>query len=74
MGLKFYVGEVQGQINDAIRTKNEGQQAIEQLQSSISQFLSAPLSGKAYTSAKKLFPSCLHTVMSCSDYVRGSVS
>jgi len=69
MGLKFYVGEVQGQINDAIRTKNEGQQAIEQLQSSISQFLSAPLSGKAYTSAKNYFqvaytPLCRAAIMS----------
>jgi len=69
MGLKFYVSEVQGQINDAIRAKNEGQQAIEQLQSSISQFLSAPLSGKAYTSAKNYFqvaytPLCRAAIMS----------
>lgn len=55
MGLQFYVGEVQAQVNDAVRVSNEAKQAIAQLQSSISQFLSAPLSGKAYSSAKNYF-------------------
>lgn len=55
MGLQFYVGEVQAQINEANRMNNEAKQAISTLQSSISQFLSAPLSGKAYDSAKRYF-------------------
>lgn len=69
MGLQFFVGEVQGQINEAVRMKNEGTQAIAQLQGSIAQFLSAPLSGKAYTSAKNYFtvaytPLCRALIMS----------
>lgn len=69
MGLQFFVGEVQGKINDAVRMDNEGKQAIAELQSSISQFLSAPLSGKAYESAKNYFqvaytPLCRAAIMS----------
>ncbi|MBO0467510.1 hypothetical protein JZO73_08160 [Enterococcus plantarum] len=55
MGLKFYVGEIQQQGNEASRMNNQANQAISSLQSSISQFLSAPLSGKAYDSAKSYF-------------------
>ncbi|WP_277989045.1 hypothetical protein IGL98_002476 [Enterococcus sp. DIV0840] len=55
MGLKFYVGEIQQQGNEASRMNNQASQAISSLQSSISQFLSAPLSGKAYDSAKSYF-------------------
>ncbi|WP_438755752.1 hypothetical protein [Enterococcus sp. AZ126] len=43
MGLKFYVGEIQQQGNEASRMNNQASQAISSLQSSISQFLSAPL-------------------------------
>ena len=68
MGLQFYVGEVQAQVNDAVRVSNEAKQAIAQLQHSISQFLSAPLSGKAYSSAKNYFsvaytPLCRSAIM-----------
>lgn len=55
MGLKFYVEEIQSQGNEASRMNNQASQAISSLQSSISQFLSAPLSGKAYDSAKSYF-------------------
>ncbi|MBO0467473.1 hypothetical protein JZO73_07975 [Enterococcus plantarum] len=55
MGLKFYVGEIQQQGNEASRMNKQASQAISSLQSSISQFLSAPLSGKAYDSAKSYF-------------------
>lgn len=68
MGLQFYVGEIQAQINEATRMNSEAQQAISTLQTSISQFLSAPLSGKAYTSAKNYFsvaftPLCRSAIM-----------
>nr|WP_086331409.1 T7SS effector LXG polymorphic toxin [Enterococcus sp. 4G2_DIV0659]OTO08276.1 hypothetical protein A5880_002547 [Enterococcus sp. 4G2_DIV0659] len=55
MGLKFYVGEIQQQGNEASRMNSQAKQAISSLQSSTSQFLSAPLSGKAYDSAKLYF-------------------
>ncbi|MEI5994059.1 T7SS effector LXG polymorphic toxin [Candidatus Enterococcus mansonii] len=55
MGLKFYVGEMQTQAAEAARMSNEANLAIAQLQDSISHFLSAPLSGKAYDSAKSYF-------------------
>ncbi|WP_071870089.1 T7SS effector LXG polymorphic toxin, partial [Enterococcus quebecensis] len=55
MGLKFYVGEMQAQANDASRMNQEASQAIASLQKSIAQFLLAPLSGQAYDSAKRYF-------------------
>ncbi|PZL71998.1 hypothetical protein CI088_11410 [Enterococcus plantarum] len=55
MGLKFYVGEMQAQASDASRMNQEANQAIASLQKSIAQFLFAPLSGKAYDSAKRYF-------------------
>ncbi|WP_170923031.1 hypothetical protein A5821_002380 [Enterococcus sp. 7F3_DIV0205] len=68
MGLSFYIGEVQAQANQASRMNNQASQAIASLQTSIQSFLSAPLSSKAYDSAKSYFmvaytPLCQSAIM-----------
>ena len=68
MGLSFYIGEVQAQANQASQMNNQASQAIASLQTSIQSFLSAPLSSKAYDSAKSYFmvaytPLCQSAIM-----------
>ncbi|WP_086444062.1 T7SS effector LXG polymorphic toxin [Candidatus Enterococcus lemimoniae] len=68
MGLNFYIGEVQAQANQASQMNNQASQAIASLQTSIQSFLSAPLSSKAYDSAKSYFmvaytPLCQSAIM-----------
>ncbi|MDA9470911.1 hypothetical protein [Enterococcus sp. 5H] len=68
MGLKFYVGEAQARSSQASQLTNQANQAITSLQASIQLFLSAPLSSKAYDSAKSYFmvaytPLCQSAIM-----------
>jgi hypothetical protein len=68
MGLKFYVGEAQARAAQASQLSSQANQAIAMLQQSIHTFLSAPLSGKAYDSAKSYFmtvytPLCQSAIM-----------
>jgi hypothetical protein len=68
MGLKFYVGEAQARAAQASQLSSQANQAIAMLQQSIHTFLSAPLSGKAYNSAKNYFqtvytPLCQSAIM-----------
>ncbi|WP_170923036.1 hypothetical protein A5821_002500 [Enterococcus sp. 7F3_DIV0205] len=68
MGLKFYVSEAQSRSIQASQLSNQANQAINSLQSSIQLFLSAPLSSKAYDSAKSYFmvaytPLCQSAIM-----------
>lgn len=68
MGLKFYVGEAQARSSQAAQLNGQAGQAIASLQSSIQLFLSAPLSSKAYDSAKSYFmvaytPLCQSAIM-----------
>ncbi|MTD40474.1 hypothetical protein GIX45_17980, partial [Erwinia sp. CPCC 100877] len=68
MGLKFYVGEAQARAAQASQLNRQANQAIATLQQSIHTFLSAPLSGKAYDSAKSYFmavytPLCQSAIM-----------
>jgi hypothetical protein len=68
MGLKFYVNEAQARSVLAAQLNDQAGQAIASLQSSIHLFLSAPLSSKAYDSAKNYFmiaytPLCQSAIM-----------
>lgn len=68
MGLKFYVSEAQARSLQASQLSNQANQAINSLQASIRLFLSAPLSSKAYDSAKSYFmvaytPLCQSAIM-----------
>ncbi|MGX7148399.1 T7SS effector LXG polymorphic toxin [Enterococcus ureasiticus] len=68
MGLKFYVSEAQARSVQASQLTNQANQAITSLQASIQLFLSAPLSSKAYDSAKNYFmvaytPLCQSAIM-----------
>jgi hypothetical protein len=68
MGLKFYVGEAQARTAQASQLNSQANQAIAMLQQSIHSFLSAPLSDKAYDSAKRYFitvytPLCQSAIM-----------
>lgn len=68
MGLKFYVSEAQVRSSQASQLTNQANQAITSLQASIQLFLSAPLSSKAYDSAKNYFmvaytPLCQSAIM-----------
>lgn len=68
MGLKFYVSEAQARSAQASQLTNQANQAISSLQASVQLFLSAPLSGKAYDSAKSYFmiaytPLCQSAIM-----------
>ncbi|MGX7264113.1 hypothetical protein [Enterococcus crotali] len=68
MGLKFYVSEAQARSSQASQLTNQANQAITSLQASIQLFLSAPLSSKAYDSAKSYFmvaytPLCQSAIM-----------
>ncbi|WP_429949445.1 hypothetical protein [Enterococcus sp. AZ101] len=68
MGLKFYVSEAQARSAQASQLTNQANQAITSLQASIQLFLSAPLSSKAYDSAKNYFmiaytPLCQSAIM-----------
>ncbi|MGG5342851.1 hypothetical protein [Enterococcus sp. AZ192] len=68
MGLKFYVSEAQARSSQAAQLNGQAGQAIASLQSSIQLFLSAPLSSKAYDSAKNYFmvaytPLCQSAIM-----------
>lgn len=68
MGLKFYVGEMQAQANENARMAQEVAQGSSTLQTAINQFLSAPLSGRAYDTAKRYFsvaytPICRSLIM-----------
>lgn len=55
MGLKFVVSEAQTRSSQASQMSSQAQQAVASLQQSIQSFLSAPLSSKAYDSAKNYF-------------------
>lgn len=55
MGRSFFVGEIQEQASEAIRLADAYIEHASTLKDSIYSFLSAPLSGKAYDSAKKYF-------------------
>ena len=55
MGLKFIVSEAQERVTQATQANNHAQQAAAALQQSIQHFLAAPLSSKAYDSAKNYF-------------------
>jgi hypothetical protein len=55
MSLDFYVGEVQAQTNAATLLAQEYSQFSGQLKDSVNAFFTAPLSGKAYESAKQYF-------------------
>ncbi|MGX7264556.1 T7SS effector LXG polymorphic toxin [Enterococcus crotali] len=55
MGLKFIVSEAQARSSQATQVSSQAQQAVSSLQQSIQLFLSAPLSSKAYDSAKNYF-------------------
>ena len=68
MGLKFYVSEAQARSAQASQLTNHANQAISSLQASVQLFLSAPLSSKAYDSAKSYFmvaytPLCQSAIM-----------
>lgn len=68
MGLKFVVSEAQTRSSQASQVSNQAQQAVASLQQSIQSFLSAPLSSKAYDSAKNYFmvaytPICQSIIM-----------
>ncbi|MTD41968.1 hypothetical protein GIX45_25765 [Erwinia sp. CPCC 100877] len=68
MGLKFIVSEAQARSSQATQVSSQAQQAVSSLQQSIQQFLSAPLSSKAYDSAKNYFmvaytPICQSIIM-----------
>lgn len=55
MGLSFFVGEIQAQTTEAIMLANEYIEHANALNDSINSFLYAPLSSKAYDSAKNYF-------------------
>lgn len=68
MGLKFIVSEAQTRSSQASQVSSQAQQAAASLQQSIQSFLSAPLSSKAYDSAKNYFmvaytPVCQSIIM-----------
>ncbi|WP_083244366.1 T7SS effector LXG polymorphic toxin [Enterococcus ureilyticus] len=68
MGLKFIVSEAQARSLQATQVSSQAQQAVSSLQQSIQLFLSAPLSSKAYDSAKNYFmvaytPICQSIIM-----------
>lgn len=68
MGLKFVVSEAQTRSTQASQASSQAQQAAAALQQSIQTFLSAPLSSKAYDSAKNYFmvaytPICQSIIM-----------
>ncbi|MDA9471879.1 ribonuclease domain-containing protein [Enterococcus sp. 5H] len=68
MGLKFVVSEAQTRSTQASQASSQAQQAVVALQQSIQTFLSAPLSSKAYDSAKNYFmvaytPICQSIIM-----------
>lgn len=68
MGLKFIVSEAQARSSQASQVSSQAQQAAASLQQSIQSFLSAPLSSKAYDSAKNYFmvaytPICQSIIM-----------
>jgi len=68
MGLKYYVHEAQARSSQASQLNSQAGQAIASLQQSIHSFLSAPLSSKAYDSAKSYFmavytPLCQSAIM-----------
>ncbi|WP_100630510.1 hypothetical protein, partial [Enterococcus ureilyticus] len=68
MGLKFSVSEAQTRSSQAAQVSTQAQQAAASLQQSVSLFLSAPLSSKAYDSAKSYFmgaytPICQSIIM-----------
>ncbi|MGG5341622.1 T7SS effector LXG polymorphic toxin [Enterococcus sp. AZ192] len=68
MGLKFIVSEAQTRSSQASQVSSQAQQAAVSLQQSIQSFLSAPLSSKAYDSAKNYFmvaytPICQSIIM-----------
>ncbi|WP_430607060.1 hypothetical protein IGJ55_000118 [Enterococcus sp. AZ170] len=68
MGLKFSVSEAQTRSSQAAQVSTQAQQAAASLQQSVSSFLSAPLSSKAYDSAKSYFmvaytPICQSIIM-----------
>ncbi|MTD40389.1 hypothetical protein GIX45_17540 [Erwinia sp. CPCC 100877] len=68
MGLKYYVHEAQARSSQASQLNSQAGQAITSLQQSIHSFLSAPLSSKAYDSAKSYFmavytPLCQSAIM-----------
>lgn len=68
MGLKFIVSEAQDRSSQATQVSSQAQQAVSSLQQSIQLFLSAPLSSKAYDSAKSYFmvaytPICQSIIM-----------
>jgi hypothetical protein len=68
MGLKFIVSEAQARSSQASQVSSHAQQAAASLQRSIQSFLSAPLSSKAYDSAKNYFmvaytPICQSIIM-----------
>ncbi|MGK0552788.1 hypothetical protein ACSFB8_12025 [Enterococcus faecalis] len=54
MSLDFYVGEVQAQTSAATKLAAEYSQFSGQLKDSVNAFFTAPLTGKAYDSAKRL--------------------
>lgn len=55
VGLKFVVSEAETRITQAMQASSQAEQAVALLQQSIQTFLSAPLSSKAYDSAKNYF-------------------
>ncbi|MGK0551250.1 T7SS effector LXG polymorphic toxin [Enterococcus faecalis] len=55
MSLDFYVGEVQAQTSAATKLAEEYRQFSGQLKDSVNAFFTAPLTGKAYDSAKLYF-------------------
>lgn len=68
MGLKFIVSEAQTRSSQASQVSSQAQQAAASLQQSVQSFLSAPLSSKAYDSAKNYFmvaytPICQSIIM-----------
>lgn len=68
MGLKFVVSEAQTRSSQVSQVSAQAQQAVASLQQSIQSFLSAPLSSKAYDSAKNYFmvaytPICQSIIM-----------
>jgi len=68
MGLKFVVSEAQTRSSQVSQVSSQAQQAVASLQQSIQSFLSAPLSSKAYDSAKNYFmvaytPICQSIIM-----------
>ncbi|MBO0438884.1 T7SS effector LXG polymorphic toxin [Candidatus Enterococcus ikei] len=55
MGIDFYIGEVKEQSATAKQMVNEYMHFCEMLEKSVTVFMSAPLSGKTYDSAKRYF-------------------